>query len=152
VPPRGSAIGIIFKLGGGCYRTHRQHPQGARHLCRLQPWWWKLPNLLAAPPGGPPLTSSSKLGGGCCWTHRQRPRGPAIDVILKTRLWTLPDPLIAPPGALPSMSYSKLGDERCRTHRQRPPWGHHRRLEATGSHCQYQLPTLPRGPLVDYHN
>jgi hypothetical protein len=126
------------------------------------------------PPGHPPLTSSStsvvdaagpigstprapaidvisNLGGGRCRTHRKRPQGPhhrrslqnlVVDAVgptdsapqeahhqchLQPRWWTLPNPPIMPLGA------------------------HHRCLTATGSRCQYPLPTPPRGPLVDYH-
>jgi hypothetical protein len=57
--PRGPAIDVVLKLGGGRYRTRRQRP-----------------------PRGPPSRSSSKLGGGRCQTHQQCPLGgPVIDVL-----------------------------------------------------------------------
>jgi hypothetical protein len=104
------------------------------------------------------------------------PKGPAIDVVFKTRWWTLPDTPVAPLGGLPSTLSSKLGGRRCRTCRQCPtgpppstssptsvvdaagstdsaPRGaRHRCLVATGSRCQYPLPTPPWEALVDYHH
>jgi hypothetical protein len=78
MPPRGPTIDVIFNLNGGRYRTHRQRPQGvppltystsvvdaagptgsapqgARHQRRLQPRWWTMLDLPAAPPRGPAI-------------------------------------------------------------------------------------------------
>jgi hypothetical protein len=95
--------------------------------------------------------SSSKLGDGCCRTHRQHPQGPRHQRRLKPQWWTLSDPPTAPHRGPPLTSSSKLGGRRCQTRRQRPQGGRHRCLAATGSYCQYPLPTPRKGALVDYH-
>jgi hypothetical protein len=81
---------------------------------------------------------------------------------LQTRWWTLSDPPAAPSGGPPSTTSSTSTCHRCHLQNSvvdaagpadtAPPRGdRHRRLTASGSRCQYPLPTPPTGPLVDYH-
>jgi hypothetical protein len=174
--PRGPPSTLSSNLVVDAARLIGSAPQGARHRHHLQPWWWMLPDPLAVPPGGSPSTSSSKLGGGRCRTHRQHPpRGPPSTSYstwvvesagltdsapyrgvhhrrrLQPRWWTLPDLPATPPRGPAIDVISNLNGGHCRTHRQRPQGARHQCLAATGSHCQYPLPTPPRGPLVDYH-
>jgi hypothetical protein len=96
-PPRSPTIDDISNLGGGHYRTHRQHPQGARHQRSLQnsvvdaigptgntprgstinvvfkPWWWTLPDLPATPLRGLAIDVVFKFSGGRYRTHRHCP-------------------------------------------------------------------------------
>jgi hypothetical protein len=72
--PRGAAIDVFFNFGGGCCQKYRQHPsggppstsspasvvpaagdtgstsQGGCHRRLLQPRWWLMPEIPAAPP------------------------------------------------------------------------------------------------------
>jgi hypothetical protein len=70
--PRGPTVDI-FNIGGGRYRTYRQHPQGACRR-RLQLRWWSLSDLPPAPPRGPTIDVSN-FGGGRYRTYRQHPPG-----------------------------------------------------------------------------
>jgi hypothetical protein len=96
---RGAVIDIVFKLGGGHYRTYQQRllgrppttsfsnlvvdavrpassaTQGGHHRCCLQTQSWTLPESTTTPPGGPAIDVIFKLGGGCCRcrTHQHRP-------------------------------------------------------------------------------
>jgi hypothetical protein len=96
---RGAVIDIVFKLGGGRYRTYQQRPlghlrttsfsnsvvdavrpassatQGGHHRRCLQTQSWTLPDPTTTPPGGPAIDVIFKLSGGCCRTRRQRPQG-----------------------------------------------------------------------------
>jgi hypothetical protein len=72
---------------------------------------------------------SSKLGGRRCRTCRQCPTGPP-----------------------PSTSSPTSVVDAVRSTDSAPRGARHRCLVATGSHCQYPLPTPPWEALVDYHH
>jgi hypothetical protein len=115
-PPRGPAIDV-FNFGGGCCRTCRQHPQGARHR-RLQLRWWPLSDMPPAPPGGPPSTSSTSVVA-TAEPAASTPRG-GRHRCLQLRWWLLPDLPPAPPRG-PAIDVFNFGGGRCRTCRQHPP-------------------------------
>jgi hypothetical protein len=81
--PRGPAIDVS-NIGGGRYRTCRQHPLWAppsmsptpvvaRHR-RLQHRWWPLPDMPSAPPRRP-ATDVFNFGDDRCRTCHQYPPG-----------------------------------------------------------------------------
>jgi hypothetical protein len=82
-PLRVSAIDVLFNLGGGHCRTHRQHP-----------------------PGGPPSTSSSTLMVATAGPADSAPLGGLHRRLLQPRWWPLPGLPAAPLGGPSSMSYS----------------------------------------------
>jgi hypothetical protein len=63
---RGPVVDVFVDYDGGCCRSSRQHPQGARRqrLHRLR--CWLLSELPAAPLGGPPSNVFIDYNGGCC--------------------------------------------------------------------------------------
>jgi hypothetical protein len=126
--PQGPAIDVVFKLSGGCYRTHRQCPQGARHRHHLQNSMVDAAGHADSAPRGAPSMSSSKLNGRRYRTHQHRP-----------------------PRGLPSTSSPTSVVDTAEPVGSTPQGARHQSLTATSSHCQYPLPTHPRGALVDYY-
>jgi hypothetical protein len=68
VEPAGSApgptINVVFNIGGGRSRTHRQHPSGARHRRCLQNSVTGAAGPTGSAPRGPAINVVFKLGGG----------------------------------------------------------------------------------------
>jgi hypothetical protein len=142
---------VTFNLGGGCRRTHQQHPPGGSPSVSSSTFVVDAAGPAGSAPRGPAIEVFFNLSGGCCQTHWKHSLGGPPLISSSTSVLDAAGPTDSAPKGAPSMSSLTLVVDtigptgsaprgpainvvlnlcggRYRTHQQCRPGGRHQRL------------------------